>query len=232
MPSAHAGEQRVGELDVEHRGLVDHDDVLVQRPVLAAGEAAVEGDVVAGLARLRAEQPVQGRGGGVAQLLEPLGRAAGRGGQRDACARRASASATSAATVRLLPVPGPPVSTVTPPASAAVTAESCTASSAPAVAACGLDVDRFGGGEQPRDALRDAVLGLGVAGQPEHPVVGLDHRRRDSTAASIAACGSPAPNARQRAGDVVAGVDGVPVAGLPGQHPADQRAGPARVVAA
>ena len=42
VPSAHARQQRVGQLDVEHRRLVDHHDVLVQRPVLAAGEAAVE----------------------------------------------------------------------------------------------------------------------------------------------------------------------------------------------
>ena len=89
----------------------------------------------------------------------------------------ASASVTSAATVRLLPVPGPPVSTRDPALQRGGDRRLLRVVEHRDLLAPGR-VDRLGGGQQPRDALRDRVLGLDVAGEPEQPVVGLVHRRR------------------------------------------------------
>ena len=73
-PGGDGLDELVREDHVDHRGLVDHDQVRVQRVV------GVEGRVAAGL---QLEQPVDGRGLVAGQLGEPLGGAAGRGGQHD-----------------------------------------------------------------------------------------------------------------------------------------------------
>ncbi len=66
-------EQLPGERDVDHRHFVDDDDVGVDRVLGTAGERlAVE-----------SEEPVDGAGLAVGDLLEPLGRLAGRGGEDD-----------------------------------------------------------------------------------------------------------------------------------------------------
>ena len=82
-------DQRRGELGVQHRGLVHHHEIGVDRPLLAPGEhpgllaaaAAVGG--IAPAAALRSEQPVQRGRGRAGQFLQPLGRPAGGRGEGD-----------------------------------------------------------------------------------------------------------------------------------------------------
>ena len=135
-----------------HRGLVDHDHVVGQpvgrgragtgRGCRVASRAAGAGSRRAGRRAALVGRVLEGAVVGVDRLLhrflEPRGRLAGRRGQRDA--RRSAggelgaAPATSAsrpATVVVLPVPGPPVSTVVHRDAAARAASRCSAYPSP-----------------------------------------------------------------------------------------------------
>ena len=96
-------DQLVGQDHVHHRGLVDHDQVGVQRVV------AVVFGVAAGL---QLQQPVHGGGLVAGQLGQPFGGPAGGRDQHHA-GLLGRASSTMERTVKLLPQPGPPVSTAT-----------------------------------------------------------------------------------------------------------------------
>ena len=86
------------------RGLVDHDQVGVQRVV------PVEGGVPAGA---QLQQPVHGGGRVPGQLGQPLGGPPGRRGQHDLRPLRRGQRDRPSLTVNDLPQPGPPVSTAT-----------------------------------------------------------------------------------------------------------------------
>ena len=139
---AHRLEQPGHHRQRHHRGLVD-DDHVVRQPVVAV--VAEPGRRV----RAPAEQPVQGHRlqpgepglvvgarslptSSLDRLLQPGGGLAGRRGEGDPQRRLAgvlacsASSASSAATVVVLPVPGPPVSTVVPAASAIRAAARCS----------------------------------------------------------------------------------------------------------
>ena len=104
--------------------------------------------------------------------------------------------------MRLLPVPGPPVSTLTPSRSAAVDRGALRLVETAAPARFGLD--RLGGREQPGDALGDAVLGLGVAGSGDSSSSPTSITDAASSAAAIAASASADAELAQRVDDRVA----------------------------
>ncbi len=167
-------QQRGGQLDVEHARLVDDDQLGVQRPLLAPGEPTG--------AALGAEQPVQ-RGRGRRVLPSSSSRLAARPvGAASATARPCfSASRTSAATVRLLPVPGPPVSTLTPCRSTVVDRAALGVVQVVERGAGVLRLDRLGGGGEPGDRLGHRALGHRQPLQRQRPVgvvhgAGLDRR--------------------------------------------------------
>ena len=105
-------DQLVGQDHVHHRGLIDHDQIGVQRVV------AVVSGVAAGL---QLQQPVNGERLVAGQLRQPLGGPAGGRDQHHGgvLGRR---ELDDERTVKLLPQPGPPVSTATLLVSASVTA--------------------------------------------------------------------------------------------------------------
>jgi hypothetical protein len=107
-------DELVGQDHVHHRGLVDHDQVGVE------GVVAVVFGLAAGL---QFQQPVNRAGVVGGQLGQALGGAPG-GRDRITVAFLAVASVTTERTVKLLPQPGPPVSTATLLVSASLTASS------------------------------------------------------------------------------------------------------------
>ncbi len=118
----------------------------------------------------------------------PVG--AARATVRPAC----SASETIAATVRLLPVPGPPVSTLTPLCSAADTAARWASSSGPAALRFGSAL--IGSAVATRRAMPWPMPSSASAkrARPSRSPSSTSTTVAASTAAATAACASPTPN--------------------------------------
>ncbi len=219
-------EQRGGQLGVEHGRLVDDDDVLVERPVGVALEppASARSPAPARRAAGAASSPAASHSSSSRFAARPVGAASATD------CPRADASRTSAATVRLLPVPGPAGQHATrrararprPPGAAprrapgpppgrptASATGSATASSraTPSATACSAD-------GVPRQR-QQAVLAV-------HPlVVERGGQRR------VRVGGALGPHS---GGDVLGGQAGVAVAGGPDEHVRDERPAAPRVV--
>ena len=208
-------EQRVGQLDVEHRRLVDDDQALVERCLGIAGEAAAELELPAALAGLRAEEALGGAAGGRGERHH----ASGALGQRDdGCHRMALARA------------GPAGQHAHPGAQRM--GHGCGLRLVEVGDRAALDVrlDRLGGGDQSSDGLGDRVLGLGVAGKAQVLAVERDHggrldgrvdRRSRITRTEL---GERVHHRSGRARRVA-------VTRIAGERVADQRPGPSRIVA-
>ena len=113
VPSRQASTTAGGQFGVEHRGLVDHDEIGVERPALAPGEDRPDRSA---RSRVPAGRRAAGERCSRSAPVSSSSRFAARpvGAARRPVHPRAVASSTTAETVRLLPVPGPPVSRLTP----------------------------------------------------------------------------------------------------------------------
>ncbi len=148
-------------------------------------------------------------------------------------------SATIADTVRLLPVPGPPVSRLTPCAAACATAPVCTSSRSPAAArtarspasALALAVSRLIPSAMSDSAWHNAVGATQGSPLPVGSSTPATSFALPAAASAVAAPAASIPNGRSSVGDHSDRRCGVPVPGEPGQGPADQRPAAADIVA-
>ena len=203
-------QQRGGQAHVEHRGLVDDEQVDAGQRVVGVAREALAGHVL--------QQPVDRRRlGAPVASRQPPRRLAGRRAQPHACAAGRASRSTSARIVAVLPVPGSPVRIDSRCSAAACTAAHCVAVGArrrPSGGSSGtstLERRRRGGqlahalGQAPLGAVHRAAPGRASPSSDQLGVLDVARRRVSAGSSSSRARARQQLGARQEAVAVLLG---------------------------